>query len=368
VAVPVDARTAVHPRLIRAVALLLLTIGGCVHRPPPVFGPSQVFSLSCRQLDPTDAPPVHWAPADSAASVRLSRWCATVGPVYFIGNPRVVDDRPIDRLAIISWNIHEGRGHVTDLIRRLRAGEFTGGESIHDFVLLLQEATRRDHGVPPTIPAGYPAPRRIEGPAESQDAGVHTLADEGLAILYAPSMRNGEHAVEDRGNAIVSSLPLSDPTLVELPIERQRRVAIVSSVAGSDRTGKRWHLGLIDVHLDTALALLHGGPFEARRRQVVALLDALRPLEALNTPGRPAVIAGDFNTWKGNGEPAIKLLREEFGDATDPMEAPTWTGALGLHATLDQIFVRGILTRSAVTRLPATFGSDHYPLLTVVAF
>jgi len=197
---------------------------------------------------------------------------------------------------------------------------------------------------------------------------VHTLADEGLAILYAPSMRNGEHAVEDRGNAIVSSLPLSDPTLVELPIERQRRVAIVSSVAGSDRTGKRWHLGLIDVHLDTALALLHGGPFEARRRQVVALLDALRPLEALNTPGRPAVIAGDFNTWKGNGEPAIKLLREEFGDATDPMEAPTWTGALGLHATLDQIFVRGILTRSAVTRLPATFGSDHYPLLTVVAF
>jgi endonuclease/exonuclease/phosphatase family metal-dependent hydrolase len=232
---------------------------------------------------------------------------------------------------------------------------------------LLQEAIRRDHGVPPTIPDGYPAPRRIEG-AEGTDLDVHRLAEAGLAVLYAPSMRNGERAVEDRGNAIVSTLALNDPALIELPLERQRRVAIVASVEGTDRAGKRWHLGLVDVHLDTALALLDGGPFEARRRQVVALLDMMRPLAPLNACDRTAVMAGDFNTWKGSGEPAIKLLREEFAGGTDPIEATTWTGPLGLHATLDQIFVRGAGTRRPIVRLPRKFGSDHYPLLTVLEF
>ncbi len=66
--------------------------------------------------------------------------------------------------------------------------------------------------------------------------------------------------------------------LIELPLERQRRVAIVSAVEGKSRSGRRWHLGLVDVHLDTALALFHGGPFEARRRQAAALVDALRSL------------------------------------------------------------------------------------------
>ena len=288
--------------------------------------------------------------------------------MYFIANPQVVDVRPIDRVAIVSWNIHEGRGRVDELIRRLQHGEFTAGEPVANFVLLLQEAIRRDHGIPPTIPQGYPVPRRIEGPDESQDPGLRRLADDGLAVLYVPSMRNGERAVEDRGNAVVSTLALNDPTLIELPLERQRRVVIVSSVQGTDRAGRRWHLGLVDVHLDTALALLNGGPFEARRRQVVALLDMLRPVETLHGPDRTAVIAGDFNTWKGRGEPAMKLLREEFDDGPEAIDAPTWTGPLGLHATLDQIFVRGAWTRSPVTRLPDRFGSDHYPLLTVLEF
>lgn len=360
----------VDPRLIFGIALAALLISAsCVHPVSANFDPSQLSSLSCRNIDPSNAPSVQWSsPTDHDVSVRLSRWCATVGPVYFIATPRVVDVSPIDRVAIVSWNIHEGRGRVDELIHRLRLGEFTAGEPVVHFVLLLQEAMRRGHGIPSTIPQGYPAPRRIEGPPESHDVDLRRLADSGLAVLYVPSMRNGERAVEDRGNAIVSTLPLNDPTLVELPVERQRRVAIVSSVRGIDRAGQRWHLGLVDVHLDTALALLDGGPFEARRRQVAALLDMLRPLGALNGPDRRAVIAGDFNTWKGSGEPAITLLRREYDDGADAIEAPTWTGPLGLHATLDRIFVRGAAPRSPVLRLPGRFGSDHYPLLTVLEF
>jgi endonuclease/exonuclease/phosphatase (EEP) superfamily protein YafD len=178
---------------------------------------------------------------------------------------------------------------------------------------------------------------------------------------------NGEIA-EDRGNAIVSTLALNAPTLIELPLERQRRVAIVSGVEGQSRSGRRWHLGLVDVHLDTALALFRGGPFEARRRQSAALVAALRSLADLNSADGAAVVAGDFNAWRGSAEPAVELLREEFNDPIDSPDAPTWTGPLGLHARLDQVFLRGLMKRSRVARLPSRFGSDHYPLLTVVEF
>jgi endonuclease/exonuclease/phosphatase (EEP) superfamily protein YafD len=80
------------------------------------------------------------------------------------------------------------------------------------------------------------------------------------------------------------------------------------------------------------------------------------------------VIAGDFNTWRGDGEAAVKLLRTEFPGTSMEDGAPTWTGPLGVHATLDYIFVRGRASTSRVTRLPSRFGSDHYPLLTVVHF
>jgi endonuclease/exonuclease/phosphatase family metal-dependent hydrolase len=272
-------------------------------------------------------------------------------------------------MAIVSWNIHEGRGDVRDLIRRLRLGEFTDGEPIDTFALLLQEITRRDPGVPPRIPRGYPAPRRIAGRSDSPDGDVVRFAEEGYAVLYAPSMRNGERdgSAEDRGNAIVSTLPLSEPRLIELPLERQRRVAVVAAIDGRSGAGRLWHLGLVDVHLDTALALFHGGPFAARRRQVTALLDGLRVSPAFRD-GDTVVIAGDLNTWMGRREPAVSLLRDEFPEAQPADLAATWTGPLGLHASLDHIFVRSPLSPGPVRRLPSRFGSDHYPLLTVVRF
>jgi endonuclease/exonuclease/phosphatase family metal-dependent hydrolase len=260
---------------------------------------------------------------------------------------------------------------VDDLIRRLRHGEFTGGEPIEAFVLLLQEATRRDGTVPPRVPRGYPVPRAIAPHRASGGAGVGRLADQGFAVLYAPSMRNGDRPgadAEDRGNAIVSTLPLLEPRLVELPLERQRRVVAAAAVEGRTRAGARWHIELVSVHLDTALALLRGGPFAARRRQASALLDAL------STSGHPPdshdaiVLAGDLNTWMGDREPAVRILTEVFPDTPTSDRASTWRGPLGLHATLDHIFVSGAVSASHVTRLPSRFGSDHFPLLTIVAF
>jgi endonuclease/exonuclease/phosphatase family metal-dependent hydrolase len=305
-------------------------------------------------------------PSDPDSRSRLSRWCATVGPLFFKPDPAVAP-AAVDTLAIVSWNVHEGHGDADELIQRLRAGEFTAGEPVSNFVLLLQEVMRRGDGVPPQVGRGFPTPRRIGGASGSTGRDVRRFAEQGFAVLYAPSMRNGEGAdgAEDRGNAIVSTLPIGEPRVIELPLERQRRVVVAASIEGrNDRTG-RWGLQLIDVHLDTSLALLHGGPLAARQRQTVALLEAIA---GSPRDGRTIVVAGDLNTWMGEREPALRLLRREFPGPAESDAKPTWTGPLGLHARLDHIFSRGPRSPSRVARLPSRFGSDHYPLLTLIRF
>jgi len=277
---------------------------------------------------------------------------------------------PADSLAIVSWNVHEGGGDVDDLIRRLRGGEFTAGIPIDHFVLLLQEATRRESGIPVRGPRGYPAPRRITSGPGRQDGDIRRFADGGYAVLYAPSMSNGAHegSAEDRGNAIISTLPLREPRMIELPLEHQRRVVVSAVLQARSVSGTPRRIELVNVHLDTALAFFHGGPFEARRRQAAALLDALHTSPGYRESDAATVIAGDLNTWMGGREAAVTLLRNECPDTPVENTSPTWKGPLGLHATLDHIFVRGPVSPHRVMRLPDRFGSDHYPLLTVVHF
>lgn len=280
-------------------------------------------------------------PPDERSRIENSRWCAAVGPVWYM--PRPSTDAPADRsdvLAVVSWNVHVGGGDVAALIRGLRSGAFTDGARVDRFVLLLQEAYRRDGGIPAAIQAGVRVPRRIAAAERLRGADVGRLAEEtGLAVLYAPSMRNGgaASAPEDRGNAIASTLPLLDPQVVELPLERQRRVAVIATLEGWTADGPSWRVRVVTAHFDTALALGHGGPFEARRRQADALVDALGPSDV------PTILGGDFNTWRGDREPAIDLLRRAF-PATPPLDrAPTWRGPLGAHAALDYIFARGAI-------------------------
>src|SRR4029078_10443630 len=51
----------------------------------------------------------------------------------------------------------------------------------------------------------------------------------GLSLLYVPSMRNGR-AAEDRGNAILATMRLDDLEAIELPLDRQRGVAIAATI------------------------------------------------------------------------------------------------------------------------------------------
>ena len=213
--------------------------------------------------------------------------------------PPAPSDLPafVDRLAIVTWNVHVGFGDVRELIRRLQSGTYTGGERIEHFVLLLQEAYRRDGGVPARTSVRLRLPARV-GARNLGKRGADIdrfVRDQRLSLLYVPSMRNGgdPDAPEDRGNAIVSTLPLDSPAVIELPFEHQRRAAALAVVEGCTRAGLGWRLGVVDVHFDTALALTRGGPLAARRRQAAALV------EALAAAPDDIVLGGDFNTWLG---------------------------------------------------------------------
>ncbi|NIP82602.1 MAG: hypothetical protein GWM90_26635, partial [Gemmatimonadetes bacterium] len=74
----------------------------------------------------------------------------------------------------------------------------------------LQETHRRSDRIPgydPGLPGGSAV---TGGPPDGEREGVVEAAERlGLAVVYVPGMRNGEH--EDRGNAILSTLPLDDP-------------------------------------------------------------------------------------------------------------------------------------------------------------
>ena len=350
----------------RALALALsglLLAAGCTRVAPSASAFSETDRLSCRQVVPASGATLQWTGSSRARDAEgLARWCQTVGPVVF-RSAAARERPPTDRLAILSWNVHVGSGNVAEVVRRLRAGEFTGGEPFDDYVLLLQEAYRRD-GVPALIPRGFPAPGRIAARI-GRGPDIDRLADAGgLSLFYVPSMRNGIVSIEaeDRGNAILSTLALRDPHVIELPLERQRRAAAVAAVEGRTHAGAPWQLRLANVHLDTALALTSGGPFAARRRQADALVDGLSKRAAI-----PTVVAGDFNTWRGPSEPALGVLREAFPQTPPMPNLPTWSGPLGIHAQLDYAFVRGV-TPVQVHRLPGRFGSDHYPLLMIVRF
>jgi endonuclease/exonuclease/phosphatase family metal-dependent hydrolase len=327
-------------------------------------------ALTCRQTIPHLDTAVSWiAPSDQHQRDALASWCQTLGPVVFEPSPRDVREDPIDRLAVVTWNTHVGAGDLDRVLGAVRSGSFTGGLRPDAVVLLLQEMYRHGEDVPAHPAMRSVIPGRIIDAAHAQHAhdAWEFARERGLAVLYAPSMRNGllPEDPEDRGNAIVSTVPLAAPAVIELPLERQRRAVAVAQVDGRTSDGRAWQLRVADVHLDTALAVTRGGPLGARRRQAVALVTALT--RELRFTG-PTIVAGDFNTWMGDREPAIQEMRAAFPLAPGIAERATWRGPLGLHSKLDYVFAAGPLRSIRVQRLPDRFGSDHYPLIAVVSF
>jgi endonuclease/exonuclease/phosphatase family metal-dependent hydrolase len=266
-------------------------------------------------------------------------------------------------LVVLSWNVWIGRGRLGEVISRIRDGDFAaqGADPDLPLVVLLQEAYRSDPSIPPA-PAGK-AGRVLVAQLGAQEDVVETAQALGLNLRYAPSMRNGV-LPSDRGNAILSTLPLEDALAVELPLVLQRRVAVSAAVT---LAGHR--LRLVSAHLDP-----RGPPgyqwLGASGRAVQA-----RHLVA-SVPDETVVLGADLNLGRGRYEPAWRLLGDAGFTFGVPPSFPAWRHTF--HAlprlVLDYLLVRDradAIQHARVHRLdehprdrgPRVFGSDHHPLL-----
>jgi endonuclease/exonuclease/phosphatase family metal-dependent hydrolase len=193
---------------------------------------------------------VTWHDGPTEDADALNRWCRGVGQPIVVTEaaPTDGDVVPLDELVVVSWNAHLAEGRLAELIDRLRSGSLTDGRPVRHFVLLLQELFRRGDDVPVfggTLRSAHAIKARDPRAPDAWDY-ARTL---GLSFFYVPSMRNGADLREDRGNAIITTEPIVDPVALELPLERQRRVAIGVAIAArsSSRIGR---LHLVDVHLE----------------------------------------------------------------------------------------------------------------------
>src|SRR5687767_7083755 len=153
---------------------------------------------------------VAWAgPAAEKDRARLSAWCKSVGPILVRdANPPEVDVEA-SGLTVVTWNQHEDYGDLERLLRSL-----TGRSP---FIVLLQEVARTSTAVPFHAAESVRVPGRINPPGQMKQ-DIETIARKfDLALAYLPSMPNGFQTHEDRGCAILSTLPLSDVMGIELP-------------------------------------------------------------------------------------------------------------------------------------------------------
>src|SRR5262249_40594986 len=200
----------------------------------------------------------------------------TVGPPIVFAPPEAQSFTDANgRLIVVNWNVHVGHGHVTDLIEEITRIEERNGFGKPEFVLLLEGTFRQSQNI--AAWTGFKVPRRIDPPHASMD--IEALAHKmGWWLYYAPSMRNGSDIGEDaqdRGNAILSSLPLEDLQSVELPFAVQRRVALIATVTDNLKQPK---LRVAVTHFDTRAPFLHGWIFggpAARNNQAKAFASAL---------------------------------------------------------------------------------------------
>ena len=315
----------------------------------------------------TGEPVVHHASTPAARPEALQGTSRGGGPALAV-DPSLLqaDVAVVDSLVVATWNVEVGSG---DLVRFLgdRLG-FECSTASEDpapprvpFVLLVQEAHRASYDIP-KIPNGVALPSRIGKTAAHGDRMdiVNIAAACNLSLFYAPSMRNGAESEgqtpEDRGNAILASVPLTDLAAIELPLETQRRVAVaaIAHPPGQDP------IRVVSFHLDVAANLLRvlttGN--STRLRQGLGLASALDELDAANGH-LVSVIGGDVNSWSEK-ESVIRHLSEQFPDSPPP----TSEGTRGSYPT-DHMFVRTFegsnvsVADNSYRIVPDTYGSDH---------
>jgi len=314
-----------------------------------------------------------YGPGQARDKRKLGEWCKTVGP-------SVIDSLPSpdygnwvigDSLAIVTWNVNVGGGDLELFLREeldldCERGQPTRGRHTPHFALLLQEARRQSHAVP-IVPDGRNVPPRIEPdpwPGEHRDI-VDIARGCGLALFYVPSMRNGVEETdgtrEDRGNAILSTLPLSDFVALELPFEGSRKVTVAATVHSQAGDSLR----LVNLHFSvssTFYRTLTTGN-STRLRQAQGMVEALSIVEAERSPDAAPSIAttagGDTNTWSDD-ETALQQLRIDF-----PESPPSGGVVTRAPFPTDHIFFRQDAERrielidGSYRRTESTYDSDH---------
>jgi endonuclease/exonuclease/phosphatase family metal-dependent hydrolase len=305
-------------------------------------------------------------PHEDDERLRLEQWRRNVGAPVALDlttAPAPGNDPAARCLVVLSWNVWIGRGRLLDLVSRIRSGDFApqGAEPDTPLVVLAQEVYRSDTTIP--LDSTGPAGRMLVAQLGQQEDIVETARALGMNLRYAPSMRNGAMR-SDRGNAILSTLPLGDAEALELPLVLQRRVAVSARV----RVGGL-SLRVVSAHLDP-----RGPP---GHRWLGAAGRALQARHLLSSLRDDTVILGaDLNLGRGRYERAWRVLREAGFSFGIPPSSPTWRHTF--HAlprlVLDYLLVRdpsGAVERARVHRLdehprdrgPLVFGSDHHPLL-----
>lgn len=300
--------------------------------------------------------PVTWyGPVEPGDKAVLARWRAGVGPEVVRSAPTTYA-APADDITVVSWNVAIGAGDVERMASTLPRNAA--------LVLLLQEVYRGGPEVPSLPPAGSEFAQRHGGAR----GGAHYKEIEaigealGLSVYYAPSMRNGRPASsdEDRGNAILTNLPLTDLSAIELPFERQRRVVVAGTISGRTARGAAWQMRVASAHLDNRAGMkrLYVGSEYGRVRQS-------RALASMFGAGPPTLLAGDFNTWFGFQDRGYLEIAKAFPQTRVTDRRATFLGVM----RLDHMFVRlAPGWRAEFHRGNDRFGSDHSPLIGTVSF
>jgi endonuclease/exonuclease/phosphatase family metal-dependent hydrolase len=311
-----------------------------------------------------------YSPARSGDRASLARWCPAVGPAVIDAQPeaRFPPWRAGDSLAVVTWNAAMDGGDLLGFIAAeldwTCGAEPRPGPRFSHFVLLLQEVPRWSEEVPQAPPGSAVA--RLIAPRERPGAPLDIVAAArtcGLALAYLPSARNGRTeragARQDKGNAILSTLPLSDIVAIELPFAAQRRVEVAATV----RLTPLDSLRAVSLHFDVSSTLFRtvvtGN--SGRARQGDALLEALRRVELTRGGALATVLAGDANTWSAD-ETVLKRLRHAFPDS------PAWDGKPTRQIfPTDHIFFRragwggAALVEGSYRRIENRYASDHHP-------